>query len=292
MKKMAAVLLSMLTLLVFLPSLSEATRPADLSEGSRLVGVLITTEDLFVYTGETGVLLASCTQKEPDPEYVFENVSGLRLICFLMPDEDGGGNRMVSQVDEGFSAVHFDMEEDGSSIKMDAEISFVPGQDDALFFYNPILLADSGQVFAVPGDFMAVSAAMNPPGSSVGQAIRDERTRMENGLEIADTTVVSVQINAVREPMEIRLLQFSEKHELLKSEAFQPGAVPDRIVPLAEADYLLLETVEKGEDGSVFIQRVAVGRDTDFLNTLSCRDDGICICHYHDVLWEQEKAMM
>ncbi len=27
-------------------------------------------------------------------------------------------------------------------------------------------------------------------------------------------------------------------------------------------------------------------RDLDFLNTMSCRDDGICLSHYHEVLWE------
>lgn len=230
--------------------------------------------------------MASCVQKDQDPEYVFEIAGGLRLICFLMPDETGDGNRMVSNVDDGFSAVHFDMGEEGRSITMDAEIRFVPGQEDELFFYNPVLLADSGQVFAVPGDFMAVNAAMNPVGSSVGQTIRDERTHRENGAEITDTTAVSVQITAVREPMEIRLLQFSEKHELLKSEAFLPGCVPDQIVPLAETDYLLLETVEKEEGGAPFARREAIGRDTDYLNTLSCRDDGICVSHYHDVLWK------
>ena len=86
--------------------------------------------------------------------------------------------------------------------------------------------------------------------------------------------------------MKIRLLQFSEAHELLKSEEFEPGTVPEQIVPLAEADYLLLETVEKNMDGNSFTRREAVGRDVDFLNTLSCREDGICLSHYHEVLWD------
>ena len=289
MKKIAAVFMAMLVFLASMPSLSEETLPADLSEGSRLVGLLITKEDLSVYTGGTGILLASCVQKDPEleAEYVFGDVEGLCLLCFILPEEDGDGSRMVSQADEGISSVHFDIgENNGRSIQMDAEIHFVPGQEDALFFYNPVLRADSGQVFAVPGDFMAVSGAMNPPGSSVGQTIRDERKHEENGVEISDVTTVAVQISAVREPMEIRLLQFNERHELLKSEEFLPGTVPDQLVPLAEADYLLLETVEKDEDGVSFIRREAIGRDTDYLNTLSCRSDGICIFHYHDVFWE------
>ena len=264
------------------------TAPAGLSEGSQLIGMLITREDLSEYAGEDGAIPASCTQEGPDAEteYHFGDVSGLCLVCFTAPEDSGEGTRVISSVDDGISAVDFDMNEDGSSIKMDAAISFVPGQDEALFFFNPVLRTDSGQVFAVPGDFMAVSAAMNPPGSSVGLTVNDSRTHTENGGEITDTTAVSVRIETVCEPLKIQILQFSETHELLKSDEFEPGAVPEQIAPLAEADYLLLETVEKDSNGGSFIRRKAIGRDVDYLNTLSCRDDGICLCHYHEVSWD------
>ena len=289
MKKLVAAILAVTMFLVSV-SLSEGTIPADASEGSRLIGLLITREDLSGYTGEAGVLLTSCTQNGPDdePEYRFGDVSGLRLICFIASEGSGEDSRIISSVDDGISAVDFDLSEDGSTIKMDAAISFVPNRDEVLFFCNPVLRTDSGQVFAVPGDCMAVSEAINPPGSSVGQTVRDERKHTENGSEIIDTTTVNIQIKAVRKPLEIRLLQFSSAHELLKSEAFLPGAVPEQIVPLAEADYLLLETAEEDSDGSSFTRREVIGRDVDFLNTMSCRDDGICLCHYHEVLWDAD----
>ncbi len=287
MRDFAAVLLTMLMLLLSIPALSEEAEPADPTEGARLVGMLITGEDLSVYTGGTGILPASRMQTDFETEYVFENVGGLRLICFLIPDETGDGSSIVSNVDDGISSVDLDINEDGSSVMMDAAISFVPGREDGLFFFNPILLSPSGEVFAVPGDFMAVSAA-DPPGASVGLTIRDERKHTENGREVTDTTTVSVRIDAVREPAEIRLLQFGENHELLKSEAFLPGGVPEQIVPSAEAEYLLVETVEKDRDGTSHIRREVFGRDTDLLNTLSCRNDGICICHYHELIWEQK----
>ena len=286
MKKIVAALWTVLALLSAV-SLAEEAMTANLLEGSRLIGLLITREDLSAYTDETGVVPAFRMQKETDaePEYIFGKVNGLRLICFVASEESGEGSAVISNVDDGISAADFNMSEDGDAVKMDAAINFVPGQGDELFFYNPVLLAASGQVFAVPGDFMAVSAAMNPPGSAVGQTIRDERKHTENGRETTDVTTVSIRIQAVREPQEIRLLQFNEAHELLKREEFLPGAVPGEIIPLADADYLLLETVENDPDGGSFTRREAVGRDVDFLNTLSCRDDGICLCHYHEVVW-------
>ena len=287
MKKIAVALLVIVLLLVS-ASLSEGTVPAGASEGSRLIGLLITREDLSGYTGESGILPASCTQKEPDgeTEYHFGDVSGLRLICFAASEENGEGSAIISNVDDGISAVDFNMNEDGSSVRMDAEISFVPGGDETFFFFNPVLRTESGRVFAVPGDFMAVSAEMNPPGSSVGQTVSDERKHTENGSETTDTTAVGIQIKTVREPVKIRLLQFSAGHELLESEEFEPGTVPEQIVLPAEADYLLVETVEKDPEGGTFTRREAIGRDVDFLNTMSCRDDGICLSHYHDIHWE------
>lgn len=287
MKKIIAALLTVIILLSSASS-AEESMTTDLSEGSRLIGLLITREDLSVYTGEAGALFASCTQEGPDTEieYSFGEVDGLRLICFIALEESEEGSRIISIVDDGISAVDFDMNEDGSSVKTEAKISFVPGRDDELFFCNPVMLATSGQVFAVPGDCMAVGAATNPPGSCVGQAVRDERKHTENGTEITDTTIVNIQIQAVRKPLKIRLLQFSRTHELLNSEEFLPGAVPEQIIPQAIADYLLLETEEEDPNGEPFIRRKVIGRDVDYLNTLSCRDDGICLCHYHDVLWK------
>ncbi|MBR4331661.1 MAG: hypothetical protein IKP72_03190 [Clostridia bacterium] len=286
MKKIAAALF-LIAISLASAALSEAPAPYGASENSRLIGLLITREDLSASAGEDGVIWASCTQNGPDAdiEYSFGDVGGLRLICFAAPEEGGEGSRIVSNVDDGISAVNFDLNEDGSTVKMDAVIRFVPGLDDAFFFYNPVMRTASGQVFAVPGDFMAVSADANPIGSLVGQTIRDERKHTENGKEIIDATTAGIQIEAVREPLKIRLLQFSAEHELLASEEFEPGAVPEQIVPLAAADYLLLETIEKGPDGEPFIRREAIGRDVDYMNTFSCRDDGICLFHYHDVFW-------
>ena len=134
---------------------------------------------------------------------------------------------------------------------------------------------------------MAVSAEMNPPGASVGQTVRDERKHTENGIEFVDNTEVSVEIMAVREPLKIRLLQFNKAHEILQSEEYEPGSVPEQIAPLGEADYLLLETEEKTPDGSMSTRREIFGRDIDYLNTLSCREDGICVSHYHEIIWNE-----
>ena len=257
---------------------------------SRLVGLFITKEDLAHYVGEDGVLWATVSQETPDAdvECVFEGVSGLRLICFSLPEENGQDARVVSIADDGIADVHFDMTETGDAVKIDGTVSCVPGQEEEYFFCNPVFLTSDGRVCAVPGDFMAVSAEMMPFGASVGQKLRDERKHTENGEIMTDVTEASLQILAVREPLKIMFVQFSQAHEVLKTEEDAPGAVPEQIVLLKDADYLLLETEERTADGGVYIRREVFGREDDCLNALSCREDGICLHHDHELLWQQE----
>ena len=294
MKKWFPVLIAVLVLL-FPVSLAEtaapgsAAVPADPAAGSRLAGLYITKEDISPLTGEEGLLWASVSGEGSDagPEYRFEAVSGLRLICFTVPGDGDEGGSVVSNVDDGITAADFSLSEDTGSVRMKASVSVVPKQEEEVFFFNPVLRTEDGRVYTVPGDFTVISAEMNPPGAVVGQTVRDERTRTENETETVDVTEVNAEIVAVREPLKIRLLQFSKAHEILRSEEFAPGSVPEQIVPLAEADYLLLETEEKAPDGSAFTRREVFGRDTDGLDTLSCREDGICLSHYHEILWKE-----
>ena len=294
MKRLISVLIAILVILSSV-SLAETASsdtfpiPADPTEGSRLVGLFITKEDISLYIGEEGLLWASVSGEGSDsgPEYRFEAVNGMRLICFAVPETDSEGSSIVSNVDDGFATVDFNLSEDGSTVKMKASVSVVPGQDEEAFFYNPVLRTEDGRVFAVPGDFVTVSAEMNPLGASVGQTVRDERKHTENGVEIVDYTEVNVEIMAVREPLKIQLLQFNKAHEIVQSEEYEPGSVPEQIALLGEADYVLLETEEKTPDGSTFTRREIFGRDTDYLNTLSCREDRICVSHYHEIIWNK-----
>ena len=267
-------------------SAGAAAHAAD-AAGSRLVGLLITAEDLAASVGGDGVLWATEARGASDTEYVFDSVKGIRFICFMTQDEEGG-NSVVTNADPEISSAGFDFENE-ASVRMEGILYVVPGWDERSFFYNPVLRMEDGRVCAVPGDPMYVSAGMNPPGSSVGQTLKDERTHMENGAEITDVTVVSLEIRAVRKPLQTILLQFSDTHELLNTEAYAPGAVPEEITMLPGADYLLSETREADADGTVFTRREVFGREDDFLTTLSCREDGICIQRFHEVVWGTEQ---
>ena len=84
------------------------------------------------------------------------------------------------------------MSEDTGNIRMKASVSVVPKQDEDIFFYNPVLRTKDGRIFAVPGDFMVVSAEMNPPGASVGQTVRDMKPQKRKTFLITEWALVAV----------------------------------------------------------------------------------------------------
>jgi len=273
--------------LIFSAALFSAQ--AETEQTARLIGLLITRESLKSYVGEDQVLWGTVTQPGPEEEVEcrFEGINALRLLCFFTPDESGQDASLHSNVDDGIAAVDFDITENGASIKMNAKIFFVPSQEETLFFYNPVLMTEDGRVFATVGDAMIVDAGMFPPGAAVGQTVKDQRTHRENGQEIVDTTEAALEIQSARAPLNIHLVQFSSDHELLQADAYAPGTVPETIVPLGKADYLLLETEERDGEGRIYCRREVFGREDDFLNTLFCREDGICLQEYHEILWEE-----
>lgn len=264
---------------------------AETAGGSSLIGLLITREDLSPLLGEEGVLWTTVSGESPeaDSEYTFEGVDGIRLFYFLFPEEDGEGQRIVSKVDAEIAAADFSLSDsaNGSSMRIDGALYFVPEQDETAFFYNPVLQAGDGRVFVVPGDAMAVSADMNPPGSSLGQALHDERKHTEKGVELIDTTDVNLELRAVRRPMKISLLQFDKAHALLSAEEYAPDAVPEQIVSLAGTDYVLLETEETDPYGRIYTRREVFGREDDSLYTLSCGENNLCLRQYHEILWDE-----
>ena len=136
---------------------------------------------------------------------------------------------------------------------------------------------------------MVVDASMSQPGAAVGQTLRDERRHVVNGVEITDVTVVSLEIQAVRAPVQVTLLQFNEAHELLKADTCAPDAVPEELVLLKDTDYLLVETRERTAEGAFYSRRAVFGREEDYLNTLFCREDGICQQRYHEIIWTGEE---
>ena len=258
---------------------------AEAMEGSRLIGLFMTTDDLAPLVGDDGVLWAAVHPgtDASETEYSFGGVRGLCFIGSIGRDEQGQ-DVVISDVDEGISKADLNFA-DESFIQMNGTILFVPGPEEVNFYYNPVLEAQDGRVFTVPGDPMTVDASMGLPGAAVGQTLRDERKHAEDGVEVTDVTEVSMEIKTVREPLQITLLQFNDGHELLKSETCAPDSVPEELAMLEETDYLLVETRERTADGDVFTRREVLGREEDLLNTLLCREDRICVQRYHEIVW-------
>ena len=65
--------------------------------------------------------------------------------------------------------------------------------------------------------------------------------------------------------------------KLLLRTAYQPGTLPEELVPEPDTAYLIVETLKRGGTGESAVTRELYGIDSTSLATYYAREDGICL---------------
>ena len=278
--------------------------PADASvkKPDRLIGVLVTLDQPDPFNGESPVpdgyrFPASRVVKdhgpyEDDPDsrfvevnYVFEGLKGMTLMNPELP-LDGEASYGTTLADGGTSDVSTDITEQdgGRSVRLEGTVSYVLPDREQVFWFSKVYQQPDGSVYAVQADAMGVGPE-HTAGSSMGMTLSEEQHWTESGKTVSEDIQVAFHIRFVNAPVRISLLQFGASDELISREAYGPGTVPESLSMLPDAEYLVVDTESVSAEGKTVHERAIYSRDDDSLNTLSCREDGICEKTYHEILW-------
>ena len=220
-----------------------------------------------------------------ETDFVFEGVDGLRLIYPALHQTEGSYG--CTNADTGICdvSINVDATGTGEKVKLEGSVYYVPGKEDVQFFFNPVYQTENGDVYALPGESMSMDPDQ-PAGASMGFSLSGFQNASEGGKETASSgTEVTVSIRTVHETLKVRALQFSADHRLLKTDEFLPGELPETFAPLPETEYIIRETVVNSEDPDDSAERTLIPKQETFLSAMSCREDGICIPQYCEILW-------
>ena len=218
-------------------------------------------------------------------EYIFEGVDGFRMIYPVDSGEGGPygyltADREISDAETSISA-----DDTSETTKLNGVIYFVPKTDDEHFFFNHVYQTADGRVYAVAGDSISFSPE-NTAGSSMGMTFSGWRNETQYGKTTRETRMeASVQVKIVDKMKKVTVLQFGADNNLLKSEEFLPGQLPETYVPLAETEYIILDTENESEDPDFAHDREIFAKNTGFMYAFTCRDDGICTKQNCEILW-------
>lgn len=223
-----------------------------------------------------------------ETDCVFEGVNGLRMIYLpLGGDENTFGPCIV---DDGISDVSLDFKttDAGEEVKMKGKIHFVPRSGDECFWFNPVFQTAGGEVYALPGEFMSMGDATSH--GSMGMTLSSRESYTLNGKETAIRSLeITMEIQAMDAPVRNRVLQFSRENELLNTDEFEPGKLPESMDPLPETDWFLVDTETDSTEKEWKNDRKVFSRQDDFLTAFMIREDGICVRQSCEIRWNGEQ---
>lgn len=245
-------------------ALGSSGRMTMMAGSDRLVGILITTQAL----PDDKPVYAEFT----DGEYMFKDVEGIQ--CFISNDED----TVVLRVDDALTNVSSGLhmtDDDQESVSLSAKL-YLSTRFNGIIYPNHVYMTASGEIYAVGSSGIEYTGDVGAGGSF---SIADSTKIYENGKTVIHGINVNVDVEIAAVPEKIIVFQYGSSGELLSSESFEPGQLPESME--SGAAYIVVGTVsQSGTEYELFRP------DDEDISALYCRADGICAVQYCDMSWK------
>lgn len=308
--------------LVLLTGCQLAREDAGNAGGDRLIGVFVTTERLdlsnethfrqisvpCVESGETiamdwenrsqGRLYATLKSKEKtgieagnaieDKEFVFEGVEGIPYFAPMVIED--GESRVLSEPHEAVSDHHITVlcgdEEEGTELVGTLYLS--PNLTDQVYYLNRVYQDAENRVYLSPsyGGYMVNGK------QSEGQVFSfntSEATTVTEGWKIQKVSFsVEMALSVLFPSEKIVALQLDADSNVLLRTEYVPGQLPDALVPLANTEFVLVETHKRDAENRAVISRAIYGLNDTAIETFYCRTDGISVKQFTQLEWTKK----
>lgn len=230
---------------------------------------------------------AETGEKTETTEYVFPNFKGITFFSTWFPVTVENSSCYTTVSDEEISDGRVDVKQDdqGSSITMEGTIYVTPGHVKA-YFFNPVYQSSDGSVYAMTGHGISASGD-SPEGTAYSQTLDAAYTTAENEKTKKDSISVKISVSVMNPPEKIVVLQMGADGSLVFRTEYNPGEMPEAIVPEKNTEYFIVETKKASNSGDGTISRKLYGKDADTLEAFYCRKDGICVKQRVQIKWSR-----
>ena len=146
----------------------------------------------------------------------------------------------------------------------------------------------SGKIYVISGQGSTTSGA-SEEGETTTLTLTDQVTLTENQKSKIEGVTVKVTGILVKKPTKITLYQMNQDHQVITSNSYTPGKLPEKLTAEKDTAYFLIETQQMDQDGRTSIQRELYEQkeDQDALETLVPLKNGLVSKQYTEVLWEE-----
>lgn len=282
------------------------------AETDRLIGVLITEDSIESFDMETYLqnhLSELVNQKEISmPEipadaqrlyatntlkdvnslgFSFEGIKGIRFFsCYIDPEGNGDGY-WTSGADEGCSDSNwgFKETEDSSRIEGECTIFSTMSSHEKMFFVNPMYQTTDGRIYVIPGEGEVFSRDIAFYTAS-SRTLNEKRKMTINGETKTFEAEIKINFSFINPPSSVTLLQYDEENLVIAEQIIKADSIPEEIIPLKNAQYLIIESVVSTPDGTETTERQLLQRKDNYAKVFSVREDDIIVQHSIELKWQ------
>lgn len=279
----------------------------------RLIGVLVTTEPLDMmdsaYTEPVTIHLSASDLRKleqgdgsvldfPERKYEaqliteddgrqvwsFDHLGGWAILSPTMYED--GEEYIASYSTNGLCEVQTHIKsvnEDVNELELSAALYQVSGAEDTVFEMNPIYQTADGLVYATPGTG-AFSSGVGAEGIHCTQTLNAEVITTAGSAASTCRSEVAVSFGRMYRPKSVILLQMDRNGTVLSREEYEPGALPDSIIPEKETAFFIVETVKRDPNGAEVITAELVDQGDASFSTFYA-EGSICIPQTTSLLW-------
>uniref|UniRef100_UPI004056EF7F hypothetical protein n=1 Tax=Agathobacter sp. TaxID=2021311 RepID=UPI004056EF7F len=221
-------------------------------------------------------------------EYIFEDLEGYLLCHAHISDNTGEYSTTIA--DDAFSDIYTSLNstDEGEEVTLSAMIYSLPQEDGVCFFFNPVYQTAAGDVYLTAGTGSSVSG--EALGSTSTHTLKDSLS-FSGGEEVpkTNTATIIVSFQLIEKSEMLILNQMDANHEILHSQSYILGEMPDSITPLEDTAYLVLEDTYINSDGNTVSSYKIYDKDDPNLVTFIYKKDGVCVNKSTSIIWESEK---
>ena len=277
-----------LAMITMLSGCSLAKEDGFESESTRLIGVYITTKEIFpdgteffpakpenagkifaelkVYT-DTNPVTGESAQIS---KYVFEGTEGYELFSPVTAASDGSSYTSL-QASDVFSGIKYVF---GDLSSIEGMIYVAPDFSEILYA-NPVYQNIRGEVFMLSGSGYRPSSPEADEGERFAMTISEEYKETVNGKTSISGMSVKITIGVKYRPTGINIIQIDAKSSVTDIKKYKPDALPKKVFPAQKTQYLIAETYSADYEGKPCVNREIIESGKEYTNSCSADETGI-----------------
>jgi len=201
----------------------------------------------------------------------FDGLDGIHFIAAR--EEENGECYNAVYTGEGLiqGKTAYNYTDEAESVSISGEIWMAHRPGSITSYINPVYQDSDGNYYVTAGLGFSTNID-NAVGGVYGQTLEETHTITENGEQKTISVSISISLGTMYEPESFTIHYMDSKNQLLRSDIFLPGNMPEKLLLTEDIAYLILEI--HNHYGEPIINRQLFDPEADHIKTLYAGENG------------------